>query len=255
MIDLRADAGTDMGIFENIHEAKDPASFAQDLKAAVGKYFGTAARAWVKILAKGPVEIRNQIGKLRQQFVEAEVPDGSDGQVSRVADRFALIAAAGELATAEDITSWEPGEAIKAAQRCFKDWLRERGGIGSSEVADAKQRIDEAIQLGGSANFQRWKKSNSDRIQVPNRQGFVKIEGNAEIEELESTFYFLPEPLKTLLNGLDFRTVIAGLIEIGVIVAYDGKPSKVYRVPTLGGTQRLYEINLEALGKGFPDGF
>lgn len=254
VIDLRADAGVEMGIFENIHGANDPASFAQELKAAVGKYYGTPARVWIKILAQESETIRNQIGKLRQQFVKAEVPAGSDGQVSRVADRFALIAAAGELATAEGITGWEPGEAIKAAQRCFKDWLRERGGVGSSEVADAKQRIDEAIQLGGSANFQRWKKSNSDRIQVPNRQGFVRIEGNAEIEELESTFYFLREPLKTLLSGLDFRTVLAGLIEIGVIVAYDGKPSKVYHVPTLGSKQRLYEIDLEALSKGFPDG-
>ncbi len=90
---------------------------------------------------------------------------------------------------------------------------------------------------------------------MPNRQGFLKIEGNADIEEVEYTYFFLPEPLKTLLNGLDFRSVIAGLVEIGVIVEYANKPSKVYRVPTLGGTQRLYEINMEALGKGFPDGF
>jgi len=117
--------------------------------------------------------------------------------------------------------------------------LRERGGIGSSEVADAKQRIDEVIQLGGSANFQRWKNNNSDRIQVPKRQGFVKVEGNADVEELEYAYYFLPEPLKTLLNGLDFRTVIAGLVEIGVIVDHAGKPSKVYHVPTLGSKQRL----------------
>lgn len=42
---------------------------------------------------------------------------------------------------------------ILAAQRCFRDWVRERGGFGSSEVADAKQLIEEAIQIGGSANF------------------------------------------------------------------------------------------------------
>ena len=63
---------------------------------------------------------------------------GADGQVSRVANRYALLTAAGELATAERITSWTQGE---AAQRWFADWVRERGGIGSSEVADAKQRI------------------------------------------------------------------------------------------------------------------
>lgn len=253
VIDLRADASADMGLFEDIHGAKDPASFAQDLKEAVVKYYGTAAREWIKILAAGSENARAEITKLRAQFVKAEVPNGSDGQVSRVADRFALIAAAGELATAERITGWETGEAVLAAQRCFKDWLRERGGIGSSEVADARQRIDEAIQLGGSANFQRWKSNNSDRIQVPKRQGFVKVEGNGDVEELEYAYYFLPEPFKTLLSGLDFRTVIAGLVEIGVIVDHAGKSNKIYHVPTLGNKQRLYEINLEALGKGFPD--
>jgi uncharacterized protein (DUF927 family) len=253
VIDLRADAGADMGLFENLHGAKGAASFAQSLSAAVGKYYGTAARAWVKVLASDTENIRAQLGKLRRQFVKQVVPEGADGQVSRVAERFALLASAGELATAEGITGWPQGEATKAAQRCFKDWVRERGGIGSSEVADAKQRIDEAIQIDGAAKFQRWKKSNSDRVVILNRMGFAKVEGNPDEEELEYTYYFLPEPLKTLLNGLDFRTVITGLVEIGVIVAHAGKPSKVYHVPTLGSKQRLYEINLEALNKSFPD--
>lgn len=253
VIDLRADAGADMGLFENLHGAKDPASFAQELKAALGQYYGTAARAWVKALAKDPEAMRSQIGKLRRHFIKQVVPQGADGQVSRVADRFALLAAAGELATAEGITGWTQSEAVQAAQRCFKDWVRERGGIGSSEVADAKQRIDEAIQVDGSGKFQKWKWGSSDRIQTLNRMGFVKVEGNPDVEEVEYTYYFLPAPLKTLLEGLDVRSVIAGLMEIGVIVAHAGKASKTYHVPSLGNKQRLYEVNLEALGKGFPD--
>ncbi len=153
VIDIRADAGAEMGLFEDTHGAADPASFAQDLSLAIGKYYGTAARAWVKVLASDSEAARTQIAKLRSQFVKSEVPNGSDGQVSRVADRFALIAAAGELATAEGVTGWETGEAVLAAQRCFKDWLRERGGIGSSEVADAKQRIDEANTIGWFCQF------------------------------------------------------------------------------------------------------
>ncbi len=253
VIDLRADAGADMGLFENLHGAKDPASFAQELKAAVGKYYGTAARSWVKTLAKDPEAMRAQIGKLRLQFVQEVVPQGADGQVNRVADRFALLAAAGELATAGGITGWTQGEAVQAAQRCFKDWVRERGGIGSSEVADAKQRIDEAIQVDGSGKFSKWKWGSSDRIQTLNRMGFVKVVGNPDVEELEYTYYFLPEPLKALLTGLDFRSVVAGLVEIGAIVAHAGKAYKTYHVPTLGGKQRLYEVDLEALGKSFPD--
>lgn len=50
-----------------------------------------------------------------------------------------------------------------------------------------------------------------------------------------------------------FRSVVAGLVEIGVIVGQAGKANKSYHVPSLGDKQRLYEVSLEALGKGFPD--
>lgn len=82
---------------------------------------------------------------------------------------------------------------------------------------------------------------------IVNRLGFVKTEGNADIEEVESTFYFMPEPLKELLAGLDFRTVITELIAAGVIVSHGGKPNKVHHVSSGGGKFRLYEINSAAL--------
>lgn len=252
VIDLRADAGAGMGLFEELHGSKDPATFAQELKAAAGKYYGTAARAWITIIAKDPEAIRAQIGKLRQQFVKQVVPEGADGQVERVAKIFALLAAAGELATAEGITGWPQGEAVQAARRCFKDWVRERGGIGSNEVADARQRIEETIQVDGRAKFQHWHWNGSDRIQVLNRMGFRKSLEDTEADETKLTYYFMPSPLKNLLSGLDFRTVIAGLVEIGVITSHNGKPYKTYKVPKEGAC-KLYEVNLEALGKGFPD--
>ena len=45
---------------------------------------------------------------------------GSTGQVSRVAGRFALIAAAGELSTGWGVVPWPAGTASNAAAACFK---------------------------------------------------------------------------------------------------------------------------------------
>ena len=45
----------------------------------------------------------------------------------RVCERFALIAAGGELATQYGVTGWPPGEAGQAATRCFQAWLEQRG--------------------------------------------------------------------------------------------------------------------------------
>lgn len=54
------------------------------------------------------------------------LPPDAAGQVARVAKRFALIGAAGEMATTAGITGWPDGTAFEAAHRCFQDWLEAR---------------------------------------------------------------------------------------------------------------------------------
>ena len=256
VIDLRADAGAGMGLFEDTHGAVDPASFAQRLKKSANTFYGTAGRAFVAALVDDLAEYREKLADLRKGFVQSALPPGSDGQVRRVADRFALVAAAGEIATSLGVTGWPAGAALSAAQRCFADWLAERGGIGSSEVAEAKRRISEALQLHGSSRFQRWARSSSDRMVITNRMGFVRVEGDPDQEEVESTFFFMAEPLKEVLAGLDFRAVVTELVASGVIVDQAGKPNKVFHVSSGGGKHRLYQIardKLDAANGGADD--
>ena len=244
IIDLRADAGAGMGLFENIHGVADPASFAQSIKKAANTYYGTPARAFLAELAKDMAGFRDKIAELRTMFMGMVLPSGADGQVQRVADRFALVAAAGELATAMGITGWPAGEVRDAAQRCFQDWLQERGGIGSSEVAEAKRRISEALQIHGQSRFQKWANSSSDRMVILNRLGFVRVEGETEIEEVESTFFFQTAAFKELLAGLDFKTIVSELMQNGVIVEQAGQPTKNCYVPSGNPKRnRLYQID------------
>jgi len=243
VIDLRADAGAGLGLFEDVHGATNPAAFSQTLRQSANACYGAAGRAFVAALAKDLPEYRDRLGELRRMFVQDVVPDGADGQVRRVADRFALVAAAGEIATVLDLTGWPTGAVVEATRHCFQDWLKERGGHGSSEVAEAKRRIAETIQLHGSSRFQRWAKSSSDRMVITHRMGFVKIEGDPDIEETESTFYFMAEPFRELLAGLDRRSMVGELMALGVIVSQSGKPNKVCHVSSGGGKFRLYQID------------
>lgn len=243
VVDVRADAGADMGIFESLHGAENPATFAQNIKRAADTVFGTAGRAFLDEIVKDIPLWRGEIEAMRKGFIKNTLPYGADGQVRRVADRFSLVAVAGEIASALKITGWPAGAANEAAQRCFNDWLQERGGIGSSEVAEAKRRIAEAIQMHGSSRFQRWAKNSSDRMVITNRMGFVKTEGDPDVEETESHYYFMVAPLKELLAGLDFRGVVADLLAEGVIVLQGDKPNKVFHVSSGGGKHRLYQIN------------
>ena len=62
----------------------------------------------------------------------------ADGQVERAAQRFGLIAAAGEFATIFGIVPWPEGAARKAAAWGLERWIELRGG---TEPAEARQAV------------------------------------------------------------------------------------------------------------------
>lgn len=247
VIDLRADAGAAMGIFEDTHGAADPARFSQDLKRAANTSFGLAGRAFVADVAKDLARYRDELAALRKAFTERVLPLGADGQVRRVADRFALVAAGGEMASVLGVTGWPEGAAMEAANRCLNDWMHERGGIGSSEVAEARRRVTEAIETYGASRFQKWHR-NADRAVITPRFGFVKVEGDEHSEDVVHTFFFLPSALREILAGLDLSAVVSGLVDEGLIVHHNGKPNKTFHVPNAGEKHRLYEVSRGALG-------
>jgi putative DNA primase/helicase len=247
VIDLRADAGAGLGLFENLHGATDAAAFAQAQRAAAGRCYGTAARAFLHHVAADLDKVRLELGKLRRDFTESALPVGADGQVRRVADRFALVAAAGDLASAWGVTGWPVGASREAALRCFGDWLKERGGAGSGEETQARRALIEAIETHGAARFQKWH-LNADRAVIANRMGFIKThaEGEAALEAYQ--FYLFPNALKEILRGLDFRAVVKVLLGSGIVPqGPEGKPNAVFHVPNAGEKIRLYQIDLRAL--------
>lgn len=256
VIDLRADAGANMGIFEELHDAESPAVFAQELKASATRLYGSAARSFLSFVVAELPRTREELSALRKAFKESVVPPGADGQVSRVADRFALVAAAGEMATGLDITGWEPGAAVAAARRCFTDWLAERGGIGSSEVADARQRIRRAIEVDGHSRFLPWYRDPRTVIRT-NALGYVRREADDQ-RDIPPVFFLHASGMDELLAGLDKRSVLEGLAEIGVVQRHEviskGEReivlNKTFKVPSEGTSKRLYQLDLEALLEG-----
>ena len=68
------------------------------------------------------------------------IPKNSSGQVGRVGARFALVGAAGEMATAAGMTGWPVDESERAAITCCDAWLEARGDNGDGEVVTAKSR-------------------------------------------------------------------------------------------------------------------
>ena len=95
------------------------------------------------------------VDEVRREWLSRHLPDKADGQVRRVAGRYALIAAAGELATAMNVLPWEAGEAERAAAICFRDWLvLSRGGTGPAELREGLRQVQLYLEQYGSSRFE-----------------------------------------------------------------------------------------------------
>jgi putative DNA primase/helicase len=246
VIDLRADAGAGMGLFEDLHGAEDAATFSKTLRIAAGRYYGTPSRSFLRELVRDLDQLKIDLEALRRDFIAEVVPHSADGQVRRVADRFALVAAAGEIAGALEITGWPPGAVSAAAKRCFHNWLSERGGHGSSEVADARRRLLDAIDTYGAARFQKWQ-IDSTRAVINPRWGFIKSSYVSEDDLGQPEYYLTVSGMKEIMIGLDRKSVVASLLDKGIVRQKgDSEVNKVFNVPSANNT-RLYQLDLEAL--------
>jgi uncharacterized protein (DUF927 family) len=187
LINIEADAGQGLGVFENLHDVESSEKLVDQLKAAAQRFYGTPIRAFLGRLVIDRCAAEGRVRALREAFIRDHVPQGSTGEVTRVAGRLAVIAAAGELATEWGITGWGPGEATDAAKECFLNWLGRRGTTGATDVEAGVKQVRAFIATHGSSRFQALHPSRAnDSDQIPvvrDRVGFRQW--NAESEETE----------------------------------------------------------------------
>jgi putative DNA primase/helicase len=142
----------DQSWFENTHSYEEPADFANYLKAATRKHYGTPLTQWLSILTKLRPKIAAECRTQIEAFAKRVTPPKASGEVSRAIRRFAVVGAAGEIATAHKLTGWKVGEATAAAEACFKAWMEYRRTF--DPVAKAVDRARQFIL------------DNEDRIEV-----------------------------------------------------------------------------------------
>ena len=230
MAEMPAEAGAGMGLFENIHGSETPEVFARRVVDAANKYYGTALLAWLeRIVSADHSAIVEQVNAAASKFIETQLTDEAHGQAKRVARRFALVGAAGELATLFGITGWEKGEAMKAAARCFKDWLSVRGGETDQEQRAMLQQVRAFLEQHGNARFEDWDRvSDSHAPRVMNRAGYRQ---ESESAEGGATFYILPSVWKSeVCKGYDATSVARLMKSRDWLVGNEGEQRRTPRV-------------------------
>ncbi|WP_200908726.1 DUF927 domain-containing protein [Caballeronia mineralivorans] len=242
------------GVVERLHDFPTPAALIEHLERKAGQHYGTAGPAFIEWASSVADHLTESLHTRVAELVTQWVPDDAHSQVARVAKRFALVAVAGELATAHGLTGWPQGEAVHAARSCFDGWLQLRGGAGNSDETEAVRQVVHFLMAHGDNRFVWMQRAHDDhRPNVPHRAGFkryvkpgVEVTTNrdyiqeygdkmssadADVTEVE---YWIEKEVfrKEVCAGFDPSAVAKALIKRGVLMPrQDGYPYRQERVP------------------------
>lgn len=235
-LDIPTEVSEQFGIYETLHGETDSSKFSDKLVAMASKYYGTPSIAYLEKLVDHLHEMPTRFKQAQAAFANKYLSADADGQVKRAASRFALVAAAGELATLWGVTGWDQGEAHKAAEICFKAWLENRGGAGNLEADAMLAQVRLFFEKHGEARFIDFSRATDDHApRTPDRAGYrkhteviddqdygaIKDGMSATIKDTE--FYVFTEVFKfEICKGLDYRKVCRLLVAKGILIT-DGK--------------------------------
>ena len=231
---------------EQFHEFDTGHELSGWVQGRAARYYGTAGRAWLEHLVANTSGLAAALAARMDAIEAAIVPESAAGQVKRGGRRFALVAAAGEMATEAGLTGWPAGEATRAAKACFDAWIASRGGKGSSEVTSMLRQVLRFLEMHGEGRFAMWHRGADDHApKTLQRAGVRRMLGEdgkpiktnsqhgaefgdrmpAAIGEGVSFEYFvLAETFRSeVCNGFDYQAVCRVLLDHGCLAPDKGR--------------------------------
>lgn len=243
---------------EEFHEFSNGHEMSGWVQGHAARCYGVAGRAWLEYLVANTEGLAAGL-RARMDAIEAQiVPSNASGQVKRGGRRFALIAAAGEMATAAGITGWPEDEAISAAQICFDAWIKLRGGAGSSEKSNMLRAVRSFLEAHGDGRFAMWHRAADDHAPKTLQRAGVRrmlnedgdpIKSNSQHgvefgdrmpaavgESVSFEYFVLAETFKAeVCKGYDVQAVCAVLVEHGCLTVKEpGRYSIKTKLPGIG---------------------
>ncbi len=226
------------GCFDDLKEFHSGSAMSDEIKIRSAKYYGTVGRQFVKHLVK----IQEQIPTLYEQVkgLKEFNPSDDQGQAKRIAQRFALLALAGEIATECGLTAWPQGVATAAAEVGLEACLSMRN-TGNSETYQIIEAITDYISTYGDSRFTPLDDKDS-RLKANERSGWYEDDDNGRRHYLFHTAGF-----RAAHEGFDQRQVIKVLQGKGILPSHykDGKSAKVKNID--GQSKRIYDVCLDGV--------
>ncbi|OOF30987.1 DUF927 domain-containing protein [Salinivibrio proteolyticus] len=221
VIDLSADAGVQMGVFNHSH-GMNAADLADHLKQQSRQHYGCLALDWLRYLTQHSAQVRPVFQNVRQRFL-ASLPTEADGQVRRVAEKFALLASAGLLAIQAKVLDW-PAQSVEAA--CLSQlnqWILARGGVAANEDQQAIRQVRSFIEQHGESRF--TPKQIGYSSQVRQRAGWLDSTGP------QTLYLFYPTGWREATEGLSPDRAAKALMAAGYLIPDGNRPQRKVSLP------------------------
>lgn len=218
-------------------------------RSVICDHHGHAGPAFVRRLIAEPEIAIEKVQRSICRFMEMASGSADDPQVTRVARRIALIAAAGELAVEYGILTWQPGTVEAFGHTALTAWLEERGSRSSLEAVNALKTVRLFLETHGEARFRPVAEIEDDDCDVNgqeaerpviNRAGF-----RATTKEGNAVWYIFPEVWSSeVCKGQNAQLVAKVLKERGVLIpGEDRHLAKKVRIPGMANSSRFYCIS------------
>lgn len=235
MVDVNAGTRTHRA-FDDVHGMTGQ-EFHRVVSDAVTQHYGHVGPAFVESLIQHPEDLHSAFRQVREAF------GTESSQAGRVADRFAIMALAGESAIRRKLLNWPKGTAIKGCQTLFNEWLQTMGD-GSAEDRQILSGISEFIALHSDSRFSDIYAEHAN-LTVRERAGYYQVDSDKRL------YLFNPPGLKEAASGFSQARIVRALIGVDALVQMDSEDNrwtKKRRTPG-GGNSRFYVIDPDRLEK------
>lgn len=218
------------GAWDNLHGMAGGREFSDAIQRTTATHYGHAGPAFISALLETGGQ--DDLPNLLAQFCE-KYPI-TTGQESRGAERFALLAMAGELAIKFNILPVPKGAAADAMLELYEVWRAGRGE-GPSEDRQILRSIADFIARHGDTRFSSVTDQNGEARE---RAGYWE-----EAPDESRLYLFNRTGLEEATQGFDLMRVVLALDSVGAIAKRDiGKNQVLKRLPD-GSRQRMYFID------------
>ncbi len=194
--------------FDDVHGMSGQ-QFHRCLSDAVMQHYGHLGPAFVESLLtdKHPDVLLDAFREMSSAFTV------ESSQAGRVADRFALMALAGEQAIARKLLDWPGGTAQQACRQLFGEWIATMGD-GNVEDRQILRSIGDFIALHGDSRFSDAHSDYNNAL-IRDRAGYY------EIEEGRRLYLFNRPALTEAAPGFGCDRIVRALVSVEALAKVD----------------------------------